>query len=1117
MIQLLQALDKQITTSPLILVISNRVDVRQVIQITLEHAPYRLYFATDVAGALEFISQESPVLVILDNALGAAVSRLIKSQLNAVVPLLLVVDSLHPSIIDRALDMGADDTIINPIHARTLERRVQQLLVGYEIAAQQQQAQSALHQSQQALSESEERFRALFEYSPDAIVLIDSVTNIIVDCNQVVCRMNGYSRDELLGQSIDLLNAYDQNGFNIQHYPHESYVELLRSKGLLKYETFHRHKDGTVFPVEVATALVTIRGRELILGIDRDITERKEVETTLREVQDRYRVMTQYTTDMISRHSLDGVLLYSSPSCETLLGYTPEELMGRIAYDFYHPTDRAQVLAHHLALKEEDEIFTDSYRIMCKDGTYIWFETISRKIRNPETGRFDEVICVSRDITDRKSKEAVERDQQLLVEALGDASAALKNSLKTNEALDRILEQAARVVPHDSSSISLIEGDQAYIVRCRGFKERGEEDFVMSLRFTISEENPFYKQLIRDKTPVIIKDVHDSTDWVDSGWIRSNLTAPVILHDQIIGLLHVDSAVPDAFTPDHAQHLLAFADQVAIALQSAQLYDDLQALYRATAFLFASFNADNIHELARQITQAVIKEFDKTDCRVGLVDYTNRRVVRVSHSGDFGVSKGLELDLDGTGLIPAAVQSGKVVYAPDVSKDERYLLSDTRIRSELVIPLRTRYEVIGVLDLQSETLDAFNQHDQRVLFAFAERAATAIENIQYAHDLERQVAQRTGELLRTNEQVEAILNNSSDAIIVTSVDGVIRRVNPAFNTLFGTQYQSEVELSFLELVASYDHNLLRESLREAAASRIACRVEVVLRRDDNTLFDADVAISPIQERDYQSMGLICSVRDITERKRMELELRKALEQERELSELKSRFVTTASHEFRTPLAMIMTSSELLSRYSSRMSEDQKTERLLRIQTEVMNMARLLDDVLTVNKSADAVATEFDPLPLDLVEFCREIVEVMRQTEQSSHLFTLSHSGNYTTVNLDQRFLRDILTNLLSNAIKYSSPNTEIFIELRCEQQQTIILVRDQGVGIAEEDQKRLFQAFHRGNNVGMVSGTGLGLTIAKQAAELHGGTITLTSTVGIGTTFVVTIPNVVIEDRNYDY
>ena len=106
---------------------------------------------------------------------------------------------------------------------------------------------------------------------------------------------------------------------------------------------------------------------------------------------------------------------------------------------------------------------------------------------------------------------------------------------------------------------------------------------------------------------------------------------------------------------------------------------------------------------------------------------------------------------------------------------------------------------------------------------------------------------------------------------------------------------------------------------------------------------------------------------------------------------------------------------------------------------------------------------------------------------------------------------------MSNAIKYSSPNTEISIELRCERQQTIIFVRDQGLGIAEEDQKRLFQAFHRGKNVGMVSGTGLGLTIAKQAADLHGGTITLTSTVGVGTTFVVTIPNVVIEDRNYDH
>jgi|GEM_PF-3178045 len=367
-----------------------------------------------------------------------------------------------------------------------------------------------------------------------------------------------------------------------------------------------------------------------------------------------------------------------------------------------------------------------------------------------------------------------------------------------------------------------------------------------------------------------------------------------------------------------------------------------------------------------------------------------------------------------------------------------------------------------------------------------------------------------------NSQLETILNNSGDAIIVTGLDGNIRRVNHAFHTLFGFASDQYVAQPFFDLAASYDQSLLRETLRLALESRSVTRVEVVLRRADSGLFNADVAISPIQVHDDQSMGLICSVRDITETKRMELELRHALAHERELSELKSRFVATASHEFRTPLAMIMTSSELLQRYSARMSDEQKAQRFERIQIEVKIMARLLDDVLTVNRSVAAGALEFDPSPLDAAAFCGQIIDELRYSDAEAHPIVLSCTGDNTVVNLDKQLLKSILTNLLSNAIKFSSSETEIAVKLHCEPQQTVIIVQDRGIGIPEEDQIHLFEAFHRGKNVGTVSGTGLGLTLAQQAVELHGGTITLTSKVGVGTTFIVTIPNVVIEDSNYD-
>jgi len=1123
--------DEALADNPLILIASNRTEIRQAVGGILERAPYRLVDAPDHAVAQEICNRVQPGLLILDSSLGVSACAQLKAQVGANVPVLMVVESLHPVVLDHAFDAGADDTIVIPIHAKTLQHRVQHLL--YEQDNGQHPRTNPDHpttsafgvslditaykRAEEALHESNELFYALFEHSPDAVLLLDPATGIILDCNEVAGRMNGYARDELVGLPIDTINAYDYPSLDLAQYGDFDYVELLRAKGKLQYESYHRRKDGSVFPLEISTCLISVAGRELILGIDRDITERKRAEDALRLSEERYRLLARYATDMISRHAMDSVFLYASPACETLLGYKTDELVGRSAYDFIHPGDRATIIARHDDLDDSQEVFTDSYRIARKDGTYIWFETTSRRIRNSQTGVVAEVVCVSRDITDRKHSEAAEREQHLLVEALGDASAVLKNTLKTEEALDRILEQAARVVPHDSSSISLIKDGQARIVRCRGFQDNGEEERVLSSAFIVDMSSEYYRQLILDKLPVITEDVREDSSWVNTGAIRGNLTAPVILRDQVIGLIYLDSRTPGAFTPDHARHLLAFADQVAIAIQNAQLYDELQALYRATSFLFASFQADNLTELARQITQTVVKEFGKADCSLGIVDRAAGHIVRIAHIGEFASGEVPVLSVDGVGLIPAAVRTGQVVYAPDVSKDERYLMSDPRTRSELVIPLCTRYEVLGALDLQSDSLDAFNQTDQRVLLAFAERASTALENMQYAHELERRVAERTNELFQTKEQLEAILNSSSDAIVVTEVDGTIRQVNTAFYTLFGYRVHQGTPSSLCNLAASYDQNLLASALREVAASKQPNRVEIVLRRKNDTLFDADVAISSIQEHNDQNVGLICSVRDITDRKRMELELRRALEQERELSELKSRFVTTASHEFRTPLTMIMTSSELLQRYSQRMTDEQKDERLARIQTEVKYIAHLLDDVLTVNKSAEASALEFAPQPLDVVEFCSRLVEEMRLIDRDGHHFEISCVGDYRLVNLDGRFLRDILINLLSNAMKFSSPNTEIAVKLICEQHQTFIAVQDQGIGIPDEDQKRIFEAFHRGMNIGLVSGTGLGLTIARQAAELHGGTITFNSIVGVGSTFTVTIPNLVIEDRNYDH
>ena len=245
--------------------------------------------------------------------------------------------------------------------------------------------------------------------------------------------------------------------------------------------------------------------------------------------------------------------------------------------------------------------------------------------------------------------------------------------------------------------------------------------------------------------------------------------------------------------------------------------------------------------------------------------------------------------------------------------------------------------------------------------------------------------------------------------------------------------------------------------------------------------------------------------EIVRRERAEEETRRALQQERDLSDLKSRFISMTSHEFRTPLSMILSAAQLVEQHCQELAAGRILSHLRRIQANAKQMGDLLDDVLIVAK-ADAGKLTFNPRPLDILHFCQELVEEMQLTVGAAHTITFAYRGQCTDADVDESLLRQILHNLLSNAIHYSEPGSTVHFECTHRDGKVSFQVSDQGIGIPPEDQGRLFEAFHRASNAGHFPGTGLGLTIVKRAVDLHGGTITVSSQVGKGTTFTVTIP-----------
>ena len=289
-------------------------------------------------------------------------------------------------------------------------------------------------------------------------------------------------------------------------------------------------------------------------------------------------------------------------------------------------------------------------------------------------------------------------------------------------------------------------------------------------------------------------------------------------------------------------------------------------------------------------------------------------------------------------------------------------------------------------------------------------------------------------------------------------------------------------------------------------------------------------VKPFDERELHTAIEIALSRHQAEEK-----IRLALEKEKEISEIKSLFVANASHEFRTPLATIRSSAELLERHCREGMDERKSKHFHRIQAGIEQMIQLLDDLLIVGK-AEAGRLEFNPLPLDLVEFCHDLVEELQLSLGNQQLLkdnilaleelALSvdqgdrtqakpnHSqaiafiskGQYINACMDENLLRQILTNLLSNAIKYSHKGAPVIFEIFYQDEVVTFRIQDRGIGISPEDQKQLFEPFYRAGNVGKIKGTGLGLSIVKKCVDLHGGHIAVESQLGIGTTFTVTLP-----------
>lgn len=283
--------------------------------------------------------------------------------------------------------------------------------------------------------------------------------------------------------------------------------------------------------------------------------------------------------------------------------------------------------------------------------------------------------------------------------------------------------------------------------------------------------------------------------------------------------------------------------------------------------------------------------------------------------------------------------------------------------------------------------------------------------------------------------------------------------------------------------------------------------EALKRSEEQLLVYASELEKKVQSRTLDLNSTIKALeKEVGERKKAEEEVRKALGRERELNELKSKFVSIASHEFRTPLSTVLSSASLIDQYSERMEQAKVKKHVLRIKAAVNHLTSILNDFLSLGKLEEG-KVEVLSEPVFIPDFLADVEEQMRASLKQGQQIRIVCAADLDQVNSDARILRNILFNLISNASKYSDEGKPIFIDCQCEGTGIFFIIRDEGIGIPEEDQKHMFDRFFRASNAGNIQGTGLGLNIVRRYVDLLGGKISFSSERGKGSTFKVWIPS----------
>ena len=753
-----------------------------------------------------------------------------------------------------------------------------------------------------------------------------------------------------------------------------------------------------------------------------------------------------------------------------------------------------------------------------------------------------------------------EREQRELAETLREINLALTSTLDIETILDLVLEQIARVVPYDTGAIYLINEDKIETARLNGF----EKYTVLTPEQIIRDIQPFesittFQTIIREKRPLLIQDITQFEAWIstdETQYIKSWIGVPLISDNQVQGILALDNTETNFYQEIHKETLLIYADQLALALQRAQWYEDSQKWAHQLASLndisAQMVGMVTVQSLVDVVVNRLCDGFKYPNVIVSIIDWENETEMVVQ--GMAGIyqdmikdSHNLRLSIH-DGLMGQAVREQKYVLVNDVQHHpDFYQLPGMNIQSELVIPIKIDNEVFGLLNVESEQKDAFNENDVVLLTIIADQLAVALQKVRLfeitgrrAEELEvlsvvsaqLRSAHTTAEMLsvilentvnvfNANTSVISLIDHDQQLVISRGVFpwgaypiGLAHRLDEGI-----TGYVARTGKSYISTDLNSDPLTIKLDGEEEFLKNISQCISLPLQTETTILGVFHLGLAKSVSMTSIDVQLMNSIADISANAlyraqvlesleehvdKRTLELRLAYARLKELDELKSKFISDVTHELRTPVANLNLYLDLI-----RMGKPENKSRYMRvIENQVTRLTQIVDNTLQLPRLDSAEDFEaFEPIDLkDLIDTA--VTAYTPKAEAKGVSLHCYIPADMPDISGDSKEIDQAIRNVLANAINYTHDG-QVTIQAKVDNDHAVCLtIEDSGIGIEEKDMPYIFDRFYRGQKVGQsnIPGMGLGLNYVKMVVEQHNGRIELNSQPKQGTTCTIWLP-----------